>query len=621
MCGICGHVASSELINKTSIEKMTSELSRRGPDFQGSFYKEIDDCKIGFGHARLSIIDLNAHANQPFVYNEYILTFNGEIYNYKEIRQNLISLGYTFHTDSDTEVVIKAYDLWGANALDKFNGMFAFSIHNSENNTLFLARDRAGIKPLYYHWDGRNFIFASELKSILKSNVFVKKISKEGLHDYMKYGFIHEPLSIYENCFKLKQGHYLTLDIYGKNVDIKQYWDVENLYKSGLGDKFDVVTDTKLKNLLSDSFNLRMVSDVPVGLFLSGGYDSSYVLGLLKKNNPDIDITTFTIGFEEEEFNESEDANNIAGYLNIKNKQKVFKGSDALNLINIIPEVYDEPFSDKSLFPTLILSEFASKHVKVALSADGGDELFGGYSYYNSLLKKQKQLSRIPSLLSRLNFSWYRNVKYKDFGSRLTRFLLSLPMDISQLQDLSRQIFIDQDLLSLISVEKTKTKLFQNDDPINTMLCNDYSFYQSSNICVKVDRATMYYGLEAREPLIDYRLVEYLSGFSGGSKIVNGSLKHILKTYCHKIIPPKFIDKPKKGFSMPRDKYLRSTLRPTVDLYFSEDYINEQGLFNIKEISNIYDRYYIKKEKEYLNKIWNLFIFQVWHEKWFNNAS
>jgi asparagine synthase (glutamine-hydrolysing) len=625
MCGITGFITTHKY-KDTIIPSMLDSIKHRGPDNTG--YKIFNDNAkkyIFLGHVRLSILDLTEGSSQPFEYLNLTLVFNGEIYNFEEIRNELIDYGYLFDTTGDTEVLIKSYHKWGAKCLDKLNGIFAFAIYNSQERSLFLARDRAGVKPLYYSFFNGSLIFSSQPKSIIFSNLIDKVISIKGLSKFLKYGFIPEPYSIYEKIFKLEQGHYLNYNTIDNSIDIVKYWDVHDQYlqpSSGVAFKSNNYLD--FENLLFDSFKLRTISDVPIGLFLSGGYDSTYVLALLKNKFPEINIETFTIGFKDAKFDESVFASKISEQFGVKNNTYLFSDDNFLDVLNDVPLAFDEPFSDKSLFPTLYLSKLVSKKVKVVLSADGGDELFGGYISHVRILKRFKFLRRFIFLKYVINYLPLKSIKFKNIGGRFLRFQKSFDLNISQLQDQARHVFSDTEINQVLSENVgvlESQDVLEFNDPINTLLANDYKFYQSNNICVKVDRASMFYGLEAREPLLDYRLVEYLSRFPGTSKIVESKLKVILKNLCHKYINKAIIDRPKKGFSIPTAYYLKFVIKSKVLSLLSEDYIRKQNIFNFLEIKNIIDSFYYKNDDRYTNKLWNLFMFQIWYQHWIQNGE
>ncbi|MCK9455648.1 asparagine synthase (glutamine-hydrolyzing), partial [Sulfurimonas sp.] len=412
MCGIVGFIDNN---NKIDIVKdMLAIQSYRGPDDNGVYFDE--NSGMHFGHNRLSIQDLTSHGHQPFVSDceNYVIAFNGEVYNFKTIRKELEALGYKFISNSDTEVILYSYKEWGIRALEKFIGMFAFAILDKVQNRLFLVRDRAGVKPLYYYTDEKEFIFSSEVKSFHKHPSFKKEQNLEALPYFFQFGYIPAPYSIFKNCYKLEAGHYLEFDIQSSQFTILRYWDVNDFYlqEKLTKDEAEVLDD--LEAILDDAVELRMVSDVPVGVFLSGGYDSSLVVSLLAKKQGKR-INTFTIGFDDEKYNEAEHAKTIAEYLDTNHTEYYMKNSDMLDLVESLPFYYDEPFGDSSALPTMIVSKLARQSVTVALSADGGDEAFCGYSKYFFLNKFQNIFSnsfKREVLKTGLNLCSANTVKY-----------------------------------------------------------------------------------------------------------------------------------------------------------------------------------------------------------------
>ena len=373
MCGIIGFIDKKKSIN--TLNDMLNIQSYRGPDDRGLYFDEKNG--VHFGHNRLSIQDLSSYGHQPFVSDcgNYIIVFNGEVYNFKNIRVDLEELGYKFISNSDTEVILYSYKEWGIKCIDKFIGMFAFAILDKVEDKLVLIRDRAGVKPLYYYIYEDQFMFSSEIKSFHKHPKFKKEQNLEVLPYFFQFGYIPAPYTIFKNCFKLEAGHYLELKIDNLEFKITKYWDVNDFY---LQEKFTKSENEILKDIekiLDDAIDLRMVSDVPVGVFLSGGYDSSLVASILAKKQGK-KINTFTIGFDDEKYNEAKHAKTIAEYLGTNHTEYYMRNSDMLDLVEKLPFYYDEPFGDSSALPTMIVSKLARQSVTVALSSDGGDEAF-----------------------------------------------------------------------------------------------------------------------------------------------------------------------------------------------------------------------------------------------------
>lgn len=379
MCGIAGFVDFNARNSKEHLISMTDALMHRGPDASGYYFEQKPQFSIGLGHRRLSIIDLSPAGNQPMQFSNgrYWIIFNGEIYNFAEIKEKLVRLGHHFDTQSDTEVILHAYQEWGMEALEHFIGMFAFVLYDTHLETLICCRDRAGVKPFFYFWKDGVFLFGSELKAFIPNPFFKKEIEINAVGSFMQFGYIPAPHCIFKNCFKLLPAHYLQLNLKTREIETTKYWNVYDFYnrkklKISVG---DAVTETE--KVLEKAFNYRMVADVPVGVFLSGGYDSTCLVALLQKNHSK-KLKTYTIGFEDEKLNEAKYAREIANLFNTDHHEYYCTEKDALNVIPDLPYFFDEPFADNSAIPTILVSKMARQSVTVALSADAGDEIFGG---------------------------------------------------------------------------------------------------------------------------------------------------------------------------------------------------------------------------------------------------
>ncbi len=389
MCGIVGFNSK----NSDVLNKMLKSINHRGPDDSGVY----EDEQLSLGHVRLSILDLSALGHQPMIFEHLRMVYNGEVYNFKEIREELRALDYSFVSDTDSEVILKAYHKWGIKAVDKFIGMFAIAIYDINSSDLVLIRDRVGVKPLYYYFDGKSFVFASELKPIMeyKDNL---TISKDALHDFFQFGYISSNLSIFENCYKVPAGNYLTFNTNMLSLEIKEYWSVLPFFEKPKFNKSEKELVDELEKLLIDSFKYRMVSDVPVGVFLSGGVDSSVVAAILQKHYGN--IHTFTIGFHEAKYNEATFAKEVAEHLGTTHSEKFLAVEEAKEILKKFVDIYDEPFGDSSAIPTTLVSQMAKDAgVKVVLSADGGDEVFCGYERYWTVDEIGKKIFKIPKVI------------------------------------------------------------------------------------------------------------------------------------------------------------------------------------------------------------------------------
>ncbi|MBS1497326.1 MAG: asparagine synthase (glutamine-hydrolyzing), partial [Bacteroidetes bacterium] len=398
MCGISGFADFSQKTTIGHLQKMNRILAHRGPDGEGYGMYDYNNAKIGLGHRRLSIIDLTEAGSQPQTFGSLHITFNGEVYNYAEIKMELEAKGHQFQSHSDTEVILHSYAEWGAEAIHKFIGMFAFVIFDEAKGEIFACRDRPGVKPFFYYWHNNLFLFASELKAIMQHPDFPKDINIDAAAAYMQYGYVPTPHCIFNNTHKLKPGHYLKLSLQSRQIEIKQYWNIYDAYnKPPLKIDFEEAKQ-ETEKLLTNAFQYRMVSDVPVGVFLSGGFDSSCVTALLQKNSTE-KIKTFTIGVPDAGLNEAPYAKDIAARLGTDHTEYYCTEKEALEIVPNLPFFYDEPFADSSAIPTTLVSRIARQKVTVALSADAGDEVFAGYNRYDYVMKYGKQLQKIPSIV------------------------------------------------------------------------------------------------------------------------------------------------------------------------------------------------------------------------------
>lgn len=630
MCGIVGFIDKNKNID--TLNDMLKIQSYRGPDDSGVYFDEKSG--VHFGHNRLSIQDLSSHGHQPFVSDcgNYIIVFNGEVYNFKAIRTELQNLGYNFISNSDTEVILYSYKQWGIDCIHKFIGMFAFSILDKLNNKLFLVRDRAGVKPLYYYKVENEFIFSSEIKSFHKHPKFKKEQNLEVLPYFFQFGYIPAPYTIFKNCFKLEAGHYLEYYIENSEFKIVKYWDVNDFY---LQEKFtksenEILED--IEKILDDAIDLRMVSDVPVGVFLSGGYDSSLVASILAKKQGK-KINTFTIGFDDEKYNEAEHAKTIAEYLGTNHTEYYMRNSDMIDLVEKLPFYYDEPFGDSSALPTMIVSKLARQNVTVALSSDGGDEAFCGYSKYFFLNKfqdifsnsfKREVLKTGLNLFSAnsveyINEKLPKNLKQTNIKDKYTKFQRAI--NSSSLEEMFQNAssYVDKnEIARFLKVSKNK-ELFKKWEKIgsieflNQMMAVDYKLFMNDDVLTKVDRATMSVSLEGREPLLDHRIIEYMARVPLDIKYKNKQGKYLLRQVLYKYIPKEMVDKPKSGFQIPLNEWLRSQLKPLVLKYLDVSRLDE-SIFNIEEIMQLKKRFF--DGVDIGTTVWFILMYQMWKEKW-----
>ena len=618
---------------------MTDTLYHRGPDGSGIELLENPYAQVGFGHRRLSIIDLSEHGNQPMQFQHLWICFNGEVYNYAEIKKELVELGHSFTGKSDTEVIIHSYAQWGEKCIDRFIGMFAFVIYDTQNNTVYCVRDRAGVKPFFYYFKDGLFLFSSELKSFHKHPRFKKELNKNSVAAFMQYGNVPTPHCIFRDCFKLKPGHTITFSLAENNIADRvlpenqiQYWNVYDAYNKP---KFTIDFETakiETEALLSSACNYRMVADVPVGVFLSGGYDSTAVTALLQKDRTE-KLKTFTISVPDIGLNEAEYARQTADFLGTDHTEIECTQKDALDLISDLPYYYDEPFADSSAIPTTLVSIMARKQVTVALSADAGDEVFAGYNRYDYLMRYGKKLqsipgfarkamaelmnfvpaNRIPVLKNKYNFpNRYEKLKSLLRDPSAEQMMLSLSQQYTEKQLTELLEFHPEKLITAYTSKELGNESFS---PLSYMMAIDYQTYLVDDILQKVDRATMTASLEGREPFLDHRVIEYAAQLPDDFKYHNGIKKHIVREIVHNYIPKEKMDRPKMGFAIPLAAWMNNELKDMVNSYINEKSIKEQGLFNWEAVSRLKTAFFSGKS-EYDFKLWYLLMFQMWYERW-----
>lgn len=642
MCGIVGFIAKEQ--QDKTVNRMLAVQAYRGPDDSGVLSEQINDLYVHLGHNRLSIQDLSSHGHQPFVSDcgEYIIVFNGEVYNFKSLREELEKLGQKFLSDSDTEVILYAYKTWGISCLEKFIGMFAFSILDKQKEKLFLVRDRAGVKPLYYYDNGKTFIFASELKSFHEHPEFKKELNKEVLPYYFQFGYIPAPHTIFKNTHKLEPGCYLeyniapsgnALGVRYSTFKIIPYWLVDDCYEK---EKFDASEKEILEDLevlLTDAVEQRMVSDVPVGVFLSGGYDSSLVTALLSKNK-NRKLHTYTIGFEDKKYNEAEHAKAIAKHFCTEHTEHYVTQKEMLAKVKTLPFYYDEPFGDSSAIPTMIVSELAKKEVTVALSADGGDEAFCGYSKYFFLEKFAPIFSNtfkrtvLKSVLNRVNgkqIEWInkhlpKSIQQTNIRDKYNKFKRAMHTDSLEEMFINASSYVDPSQIdTFLKIEKN-TSVYEHFSMANDlslldkMMLADYKTFMVDDVLTKVDRATMSVSLEGREPLIDHRIIEFMAKVPSELKYKNKQGKYIAREILYKYIPKEMVDKPKAGFQIPLAEWLQSDLKPLVEKYLDIEKLDGE-IFNKEEVLTMMQSLY-KGDESNVNAIWFILMFQMWREKW-----
>jgi asparagine synthase (glutamine-hydrolysing) len=632
MCGISGFIDHNQKSSEEVLVKMTNTLYHRGPDGSGYEFFQSNNHQIGLGHRRLSIIDLSETGKQPMNFKHIWITFNGEVYNYNEIKNELIALNHQFIGHSDTEVILHAYAQWGISCIEKFIGMFAFVIYDSISQEIYCVRDRAGIKPFFYYWQDRLFLFASELKAFHQHPQFKKEINLDAVAAFMQFGNVPTPHCIFKNCYKLKPGHYLKFSLHTSEILIHKYWDVYDAYNKPKLDISFAEAKIETEKILKSAFDYRMISDVPVGVFLSGGYDSACVATLLQKDRSE-KLKTFTIAVPDIGLNEAPYAKEVAKHIGTEHYEYQCSQLEALELITDLPYYYDEPFADSSAIPTTLVCKMAKKQVTVALSADAGDEIFAGYNRYDYMMKHGKILNQLPQfirkgmsgIMSSIPSDKVPVLKNKyNFHNRYEKLkvLLNDPSPKNMMLSLSKQ-YDESQLKHLLKCEfKNLDTAYLSDalhkefnSPLSYMMAIDYQTYLLDDILQKVDRASMTASLEGREPFLDHRIIEWAAQLPDHYKYYKGSKKHILKEIVHQYIPKELMDRPKMGFAIPIEKWLMHDLKEKVLYYLDDEKIEQENIFEVRAIQKLKTDFYSGK-KEYANKIWYLLMFQMWYEKW-----
>jgi len=652
MCGITGMIdpnphSDRVLTLQNDVTRMADRLAHRGPDDSGVWV----DAAVGvaLGHRRLSILDLSPLGHQPMhsTSGRYVIVFNGEIYNYLDLRHELEQVGgITWRGHSDTEVMLAAVEAWGVKAaLQRFIGMFAFALWDRRERTLFLARDRLGEKPLYYGWSGGVFLFGSELKALRAHPAFTAAINRDALTLFLRHSYIPVPYSIYQGIAKLPPATFATLTwpALARHADpaIEWYWSFREVAEAGIAHPLPVDETAavgELDALLRDAVARQMVADVPLGVFLSGGVDSSTIVALMQAQSSR-PVKTFTIGFHEAGYNEAEYAQAVARHLGTDHTELYVTPQQAQAVIPHLPQLYDEPFADSSQIPTVLVSQLARTQVTVSLSGDAGDELFGGYNRYFLVERIWNSLSRLPPSLrtgmARLLLSiptpWLDRVlnalrpvlpqalRYPQAGDKVHKLaeLLTLP----NAEHLYRRLvsFWDQPEALVIGGQEPATVLTDASQWANLpnfiqhMMYLDTLTYLPDDILVKVDRAAMSVGLESRVPFLDHRVVEWAWRVPLHMKIRNGQGKWLLRQVLYRYVPKELIERPKQGFGIPIDRWLRGPLRDWAEALLDESRLRREGFFNPQPI-RIKWAEHLAGTRNWQYHLWSVLMFQAWLE-------
>lgn len=634
MCGINGIIYNAQLNDsvedqlKGRIKRMNDLIIHRGPDDDGVHQSG----NVVMGVRRLSITDLST-GHQP-IYNadqSICIVFNGEIYNYKELRKALEDEGAVFFTQTDTEVILKLYEKYGEACVSYLNGMFAFAIHNKSRDEVFISRDRFGEKPLYYSFFDHQFIWASELKSIIAINPSLKQISRQGLSCYFSLSYIPAPLTIYENVFKLKPGHSIVIDTATLKYDIHKYWDIELKRDCDIDPISYPKAKDKIKELLIDSVEKKMIADVPVGVFLSGGVDSTIISAIMAKCS-DQKIKTFSVGYHDKRYDESDRAKLVANHIGSKHYQYTFDYKEMQEVVDKVILNYDEPFADSSSLPTYFISHKTRNEVKVALTGDGGDEVFAGYNKYLIHTYGKMYKNIVPGMVRNnvikplVNSDFFKAGDSKSMVSKMRKFVLSVNdgvvdnhLNIIALGFKSFEVaqLLNPDYLldyKTVLASQITIPVHSGASALKVARYIDKQTSLEGDMLTKVDRASMLCSLECRSPFLDHRLMEFAYGLPDHYLISGNNKKKILKDTFKSWLPDDFFNSAKHGFEVPISHWLRDEFKQDLLDTLSPQNLKLHDLFNIKYISQLLDQH-LNQEMNHTNKIWSLYCFQ----KWYNN--
>lgn len=653
MCGIAGLIDQSQVELAPTLERMVASIRYRGPDDSGIWADRSRG--VGLGHARLSILDLSPEGHQPMASRSgrYVFSYNGEVYNFAELRSELERMGAKFRGHSDTEVMLAAFETWGIEkSLQRFVGMFAFALWDREGELLYLGRDRLGIKPLYYGWAGQAFVFGSELKVLEQVPKFSRSVDRNSLAAFMRYAYVPEPWSIYEGVYKLPPGCMLVMTLEqararssfspepeNGNATCRplRYWSAKSIIEAGIRHPFEGTGQEaveQLDRILRQAIGLRMIADVPLGAFLSGGVDSSVVVALMQAQSMK-PVKTFTIGFHEEDYNEAIHAAAVAKHLGTEHTELYVTPAEAMAVIPRLPEMYDEPFADPSQIPTYLVSQLARRHVTVALSGDGGDELFAGYNRYFWGRRLWKHASRIPPFFRRGVGKGIQAISpdtFDQISQRLKPLMPVLPTFGDRLHKLAGILAMkdpEEMYLGLVSQWRDPVQVVKGAQEILTtltdrqrwasvneftlqMMALDLVTYLPDDLLAKVDRASMSVGLEARVPLIDHRVVEFAWRIPLSMKIKQeGEGKWLLRRVLDKYVPRALIDRPKMGFGVPIDHWLRGPLRDWAEDLLDERRLRREGFLQPAPIRQKWDEH-LSGRRNWQYSLWIVLMFQSW---------
>ena len=621
MCGIAGFISLNNSITEAQLRQATQLIQHRGPDAEGFYFS--DDTIVGLAHRRLSILDLSTAANQPMFSADgrYCIVFNGEVYNFNELKQQLTDKGASLKTSSDTEVILELFAQKGPACFAEMNGMFAFAIYDNKEKVVTLCRDHVGIKPLFFYADDNNFIFASELK-VIKQLVGKKlSVNNKAIPYFLHLGFIPEPLTIYNNTHKFPAAHFLQIKSEVKSLSdvtskITAFWQLKDTIQPAVISD-EAIAKKELNNLLFDAVEKQLISDVPIGTFLSGGIDSSLVTAISAKVCGSAAIKTFSIAIDNGKYNESKFARQVATHLHTEHHEFTVKEKEVLELVDTLLPAYDEPFADTSAFPTMMVSRLAKQHVTVALSGDGGDELFHGYGTYewakrlsNPLMPFIKKPLHVASKIMGNKYQRAGNL-FDNNGQHLRTHIFSQEQYYFKENELAQLLVHPSFSFNAINALPDAARKLSAAEQQSFW---DFNHYLKDDLLVKVDRASMQYALESRVPLLDYRLVAFAYNLAPALKIKNGCMKYLLKEVLYDYVPKEIFNRPKWGFSIPLVKWLKTDLKYLLDKYTSVEIIQKHQVVNAAVVQKMKTQYL--SGTDYLfNRLWLIIVLHWWMEE------
>lgn len=647
MCGICGFTNNNNEFPslESIIVQMSNSIKHRGPDDSGYWCDR--ETGVALGQRRLSIIDLSKEGHQPMISSSglNVIVFNGEIYNHNQLRMELVKMGSVFKGHSDTEVLLEAAEKWGIKtALQKSVGMFALALWNNKSRTLFLARDRVGEKPLYYGQFNGVFMFASEIKALMLHPEFEKRIDRQALAEYFRYGYIPAPRSIFEGIFKLIPGRIMKIEHDKSMLSISEesYWNADEVVRNAQNCAFSGTNAEaldELEKVLSEAVRMQMIADVPLGAFLSGGIDSSTIVALMQRYSSK-PVRTFSIGFREEAYDEAHYARQVALQIGTDHTELYVTPEETLAMVPRLPCLYDEPFADSSQIPTFLVAEMTRKHVTVSLSGDAGDELFGGYNRYSMVEKIWKNIGWMPGTIRKTGAKAAKAISPALWDRIFNILDPALPSNMRQrrpgdkVHKMSGIIVADNPMglyKRFVSLNQNPEQLLASNDAIHwhlnglfelhgksfkeNMMFADLIDYLPDDILVKVDRACMGNSLESRIPFLDHRVIEFAWSLPLDLKIRNGQGKWLLRQLLYKYVPEKLVERPKIGFEVPIDSWLRGPLQTWAESLLNPSRIRQENILNSEPIQRMWMEH-LSGKRNWQRQLWTILMFQAWKEHW-----